>query len=104
MPEGLRSYEASMVSCDDDKILTIVRDITDRRESERALRESEERLRLAQHAARIGTWEWDIATGTAVWSDMIWKFLGVEPDYMPQTVATFVAFIHPDDRENVSSN
>jgi formate hydrogenlyase transcriptional activator len=98
---GTRFYEASMVSCDDDKILTIVRDITDRRESEVALRKSEERLRLAQQAARVGSWEWDVRTGASVWSDMIWELLGLEPDNQPVTVERFLEFIHPDDRATV---
>jgi chemotaxis protein methyltransferase CheR len=38
VPEGLRTFEASMVRCDDDKILAIVRDITERREGEESLR------------------------------------------------------------------
>jgi PAS domain S-box-containing protein len=65
------------------------------------LRESEERLRLAQQAARVGTWEWDLQTGAAVWSDMIWELLGQEPDNQPPTVETFIEFIHPDDRATV---
>ena len=38
VPEGLRIYEASMVRCSDDKILTIVRDITERKEAEESLK------------------------------------------------------------------
>ena len=37
-PEGLRTYEASMVRCDGDKILTIVRDVTERRQAEESLK------------------------------------------------------------------
>jgi formate hydrogenlyase transcriptional activator len=68
---------------------------------EAALRESESRLRLAQQAARVGTWEWDLRTNTSVWSEMIWKLLGLEPDDEPVTLDRFVDFIHPEDRERV---
>ena len=39
------------------------RDVTERQQSEQVLRASEERLRLAQNAGQLATWDWDIATG-----------------------------------------
>lgn len=40
LPQGLRTFEASMVRCNGDKILTIVRDITERREAEESLKKA----------------------------------------------------------------
>ena len=99
MSDGNHFYEASIVTCECDKLLATVRDITERRKVEAALRESETRLRLAQQAARIGSWEWDIKTGVSAWSEMIWEFLGLEPFSVPTTVEKFLEFIHPGDRE-----
>jgi PAS domain S-box-containing protein len=75
------------------------RDIAERKQAADALRESEGRLLRAQEAARVGTWEWNIATGEAVWSEMIWQLLGLEPGDGDATVDRFASFIHPEDRE-----
>jgi len=74
----------------------------ERRES--ALQESEERLRLAQQAARVGTWEWHLTTGTSVWSDMLWEVLGFERNGEPPSLEQFMEFVHPDDREQTLSH
>ncbi len=93
-----RWYESRLVCCGEN-ILSVVRDITESREAELALSESERRLRMAQEAARVGTWEWHVPTGRSVWSDMIWELLGLKPGDGPMHVDRFVEFIHPDDRE-----
>ncbi|HEY5837920.1 MAG TPA: ABC transporter substrate binding protein, partial [Pyrinomonadaceae bacterium] len=93
-----RWYESRLVHCGEN-ILSVVRDITERREAELALGESERRLRLAQQAARVGTWEWDLRTGESVWSEMIWELLGLKQDDQPISAERFRECIHPDDRE-----
>jgi transcriptional regulator with GAF, ATPase, and Fis domain len=74
-------------------------DISERKAAEEALRESENRLLLAQEAARVGTWELYMPSGKGIWSEMIWRLLGLEPNSCPTTLETFVQFIHPEDRE-----
>jgi PAS domain S-box-containing protein len=75
------------------------RDVTERKQAAEALRESESRLRRAQEAARVGTWELDIPTGEVLWSAMVWQFLGLEPENGHATIERFSEFIHPEDRE-----
>jgi PAS domain S-box-containing protein len=74
-------------------------DISERKRAENALRESESRLRRAQQAARVGTWEWDVRTGEAVWSEMVWELVGLVPDDAPTTLERFAEFVHPEDRD-----
>ena len=98
---GAEKWFESRIVRTGSNFLNVVRDITERRATEKALQQSENRLRMAQQAARVGTWEWDIATGVSVWSEMIWELLGLESNDGDTTVKRFVEFIHPEDRERV---
>ncbi len=93
-----RWYEARLVRSGEN-VLSVVREITERKAAEAALQSSESRLRMAQQAARVGTWEWDVRTGESVWSEMIWELLGLEPGDGATTVERFIEFIHPEDRD-----
>lgn len=79
----------------------IAHDITRRKAQERALARSEERFRLAQEGARMGTWDIDLLSGTTTWSDGLRKIYGVDADF-PAGFAHVEPLIHPDDRESVS--
>ena len=60
--------------------------------------QSEERLERSQMFANIGTWDWNIATGSLYWSDRIWPLFGYEKELTDTTYENFMAAIHPDDR------
>ncbi|MBU8541599.1 PAS domain S-box protein [Falsiroseomonas tokyonensis] len=51
-----------------------------RRSTEAALRASEERLRLAQDAGQVGTWEWDVRSGAVHWSASCHRLYGTNPE------------------------
>jgi PAS domain S-box-containing protein len=59
---------------------------------------SEDRMHLAAAAARLGTWEWDLAQ-RVVWSESLERIHGYAPGAFPQTFAAMVGSVHPDDRE-----
>ena len=79
------------------------RDISERVRAEQTLRASEEHLRLAQEAAGIGTWEWDLATGHTHWSLEMYRLIGREPAEAQSAdhYALWRRVVHPDDRESV---
>jgi PAS domain S-box-containing protein len=58
---------------------------------------AEEALRTAQRLARIGSWEWDLATDGMSWSPEVYHILGVTPGG-PLTRPVTRELIHPDDR------
>jgi PAS domain S-box-containing protein len=78
----------------------IAHDITLRKRQERELASSEERFRLAQEGARMGTWDLDVASGVTTWSTGARDLYGVGPDY-PASLEHLGPLLHPDDRERV---
>jgi PAS domain S-box-containing protein len=76
-------------------------DVTELRNAQEALRESEERLRLAQKAAHIGAFEWNVQTGVNIWTPEQEALYGLPPGGFGKTEAEIEKMIHPDDRAGV---
>jgi PAS domain S-box-containing protein len=63
-----------------------------------ALRESQERLTAALAAAGTGTFRWNMQTNTVEWDGNLNRLFGLDAAQKSQSLETFVAAIHPDDR------
>jgi PAS domain S-box-containing protein len=97
-PDGARDYEARFLPLADGTRISVVRDITERKDAERALQEREAQLRETQRIARLGSWQWDVATGALVWDPVLCELYGVTPATAPRDFAGYLALVHPDDR------
>ena len=81
-----------------------MQDVTARRTVETALHESDERLRSAMSAARMGSWEWLVERDEISWSPQMFEVLGVSESSFDGSYASYLALVHPDDRERARQN
>lgn len=61
-----------------DCLFSIVHEITEINQTRAALKESNDRLKLALKSAKAGCWEWDLRTNENIWSDEIWDIYGLK--------------------------
>lgn len=71
----------------------------ERRQAEERLRKSQSQLAQAQQIARMGSWEWDLVSGAATWSEETQRlFAGKPEDLGPSMEICMEKRVHPDDR------
>ena len=81
----------------------IVRDISERRKSEEALREREELLNKSQEMASIGSFVWDMVTNKVTWSHNLYKIYGYDEESFTGNILEVSAkLMHPDDADRTS--
>ncbi|CAN5625659.1 hypothetical protein BH10ACT2_BH10ACT2_20560 [soil metagenome] len=80
----------------------IARDITDDIKARRALEASTRRLKEAQRIAHLGSFEVDLVTNEVIWSDEMYRILGIEIG-RPLTARAFLAGVHEEDRDGFAA-
>lgn len=76
-------------------------EIQERRHAQAALQESEERLRVAQHAGRVGSFEWNIQTGLNTWTPELEAIYGLQTGEFAKTQSAWETFLHPADKDQI---
>ncbi|MCS6958821.1 MAG: PAS domain-containing protein [Pseudanabaenaceae cyanobacterium SKYGB_i_bin29] len=85
-----------------EKILGVMIDITDRKELELALAQSQEKLNLVLKLNKIGIWEWDLVNSQVSWNEQKYELLGLSYDTKPSYDA-FIQLVAPEQREEIES-
>ena len=94
---------ANIYDSDGKKIVATIaqgHDITERKKTLAALRESQRDLKRAQAVARTGSWRLDVKRNVLLWSDETYRMFAV-PKGTPLTYERFLGDVHPDDRAEV---
>ncbi len=84
-------------------IIEYIRDITDRKLSDEAMRESEERYMLAARGANDGLWDWNMKSNDIYYSSRWKSMLGFKEGEIKNNPAEWLDRIHPDDRMHVET-
>lgn len=79
----------------------VMLDITEQKEAEAKMRDSESRLGEALRLAQMGIWEWEIEADNVTISDELYRICGVTPDTFGSRLDEAIEILHPDDREQV---
>jgi PAS domain S-box-containing protein len=94
-------FESQIVPSGDNEVISIVRDITEKKRAREQLLLTETRLNHAQSVAKIGSWERELATGTVWWSEETYRLLEFDPDEVRPAFDVFLERAHPDDRAHI---
>ncbi len=81
------------------RVAGIVGDITERKQAEAALRDSQQRLALATEAAHIGIWDWDVVANKLVWDAQMYALYGIREEDFGGAYEAWRHGLHPEDRD-----
>jgi PAS domain S-box-containing protein len=80
------------------------RNIAEEKARDAALREAEERYRLAARATNDAIWDWDLLANHVLWNEALYAVFGYDKSDVQPTGDWWIEQIHPEDRQRVSDS
>lgn len=78
-----------------------IRDVTGRKDAEKALRQTQERLDFALDAANVGLWDYNIPSGKLEHNEKMAEMLGYRTERTHLMIQEYLDLLHPDDRRSL---
>ena len=78
-------------------------DISERKAADEQLERRRRQLAEAQAVARLGSWDWNVATNVVEWSEELCRIYGIDPGDQPASYDAFIDAVHPQDRAAVAA-
>ncbi|NTW48547.1 MAG: PAS domain S-box protein [Chlorobiales bacterium] len=97
------SVTAAPIPLDGGGVVVTYTDITERKHIQDKLQRNEAWLHLAQEAANVGSWEWDLRTNENIWSEELWKLYGLDRRNAKASYNQWIELVHPDDRSKTQT-
>ena len=106
--DKLRHLESRIVPTDNGNYLTVIRDVTKIKQTDKIIKENEERLRLSLEVGELGSWEWNLVTNKILRDDYQNLLFGIKSTDTKAakssiTFQSFLENVHPEDREYLKS-
>jgi PAS domain S-box-containing protein len=70
--------------------------------AQEGLRRNEGQLRTAQQVAHVGSWEIDLTSNTATWSEELYRIFGLDPGTSAPSYEGFLELVHPEDKQRLA--
>jgi len=84
--------------------LAMITDITERRQAEKDLKNSQKLLLRTENLAQVGSWDWDLRSDNVTWSPEMYRIYDYDPlEYADMTFSIAMARTHPDDMETIKN-
>ncbi len=101
-PEPLNKWLEMHCYPSEEGLAVHFRDVTERKELEEASHLLNIRFEMAQRAARVGVWDWDMKTDHLEWTPEMFNLFGLDPQKTTASFDSWNVILHPEDKEKAS--